>query len=225
MNTDQTLNAIPKMLLDLRNSKGLTPLGYGVNQQFYDDPRRLGIYLARYKFVAKMLSGKSNVLEVGCGDAFGTRVVLQEVDNICGIDVVPEFIEDNLSRMEEKWKFECKVHDILSGPVEGQFDGVYSLDVLEHIDVQDEHKYMSNITQSMTKEGVIIIGMPSIQSQEYASKWSKDGHVNCKNHEDLKRLVSKYFQNVFIFSMNDEVVHTGFYPMALYLIALGAGVK
>lgn len=25
--------------------------------------------------------------------------------------------------------------------------------------------------------------------------------------------------------MNDEVVHTGFYPMAHYLIALGAGRK
>ena len=36
----------------------------------------------------------------------------------------------------------------------------------------------------------------------------------------LKSLLSKYFHNVFIFSMNDEVVHTGFYPMAHYLFAL-----
>src|SRR5262249_47894355 len=33
-------------------------------------------------------------------------------------------------------------------------------------------------------------------------------------------LLEKYFAHVFIFSMNDEVVHTGFSPMAHYLFAL-----
>jgi hypothetical protein len=35
--------------------------------------------------------------------------------------------------------------------------------------------------------------------------------------------MAKFFHHVFIFSMNDEVVHTGFYPMAHYLLALGCG--
>jgi hypothetical protein len=34
-----------------------------------------------------------------------------------------------------------------------------------------------------------------------------------------------YFHNVFVFSMNDEVVHTGYYPMAHYLFAVCAGKK
>jgi len=37
--------------------------------------------------------------------------------------------------------------------------------------------------------------------------------------------VSKFFRNIFIFSMNDEVVHTGFHPMAHYLFAIGVGKK
>ncbi len=51
----------------------------------HEDPRRLLFVLARYKFVAKMLSGKQRVLEVGCGDAFGTRSVLQEIGAIQGL--------------------------------------------------------------------------------------------------------------------------------------------
>ena len=42
---------------------------------------------------------------------------------------------------------------------------------------------------------------------------------------EFKRFMQRYFHNVFLFSMNDEVVHTGFYPMAHYLIALGVGIK
>ena len=35
----------------------------------------------------------------------------------------------------------------------------------------------------------------------------------------------RHFHEVFIFSMNDEVVHTGFYPLAHYLFALCVGKR
>ena len=84
---------------------------------------------------------------------------------------------------------------------------------------------MENILSSMNEHGVFIAGMPSIESQKYASKRSKKEHVNCKSGNKLKEMLNKYFHNVFVFSMNDEVVHTGFYPMAHYLFALGVGKK
>jgi ubiquinone/menaquinone biosynthesis C-methylase UbiE len=59
------------------------------NQVWNDDPRRLVFTLARYKFVSKMLSGKQRVLEVGCGDAFASRIVKQEVAELTVIDFDP----------------------------------------------------------------------------------------------------------------------------------------
>jgi SAM-dependent methyltransferase len=210
----------------LREAKGLTPLGLRASATWHGDPKRLMIVLSRYKFVAKMLSGKKKVLEVGCGDAFGSRLLLQEVGSLCAIDFDKVFVDDANKRMENLWKFDCRVHDILSGPVEGgPFDAAYSLDVLEHISKADEQRYVSHITRSLTDEGILIIGTPSIQSQRYASEGSKAGHVNCKDHKELKELVLHFFHNAFIFSMNDEVVHTGFYPMAHYLFAVATGRK
>ena len=212
-------------LLEIMKKKGLASLGLMTNQVWHDDPRRLLFYLSRYKFVAKILSGKQKVLEVGCGDAFGARIVLQEVENLCAIDFDPIFIEDVKNRIENDACFECKAHDILSGPVEGMFDAAYSLDVMEHIPKEQEDAFITNIIKSLTPPGVLIIGIPSIQSQAYASAYSKEGHVNCKDHKELKKLMLNFFQNVFLFSMNDEVVHTGFYPMAHYLIALCVGIN
>ena len=214
-----------QILLDLQREKGLTRLGLMTNQVWHDDPRRLLFYLSRYKFVSKMLSGKKGVLEIGCGDVFGTRIVQQEVGEVCAVDFDPLFIKDIGERMEEKWRFECKVHDMLKGPMEGEFDAAYSLDVIEHIPKGMEEVFMKNISESLEPNGVLIIGTPSIQSQVYASKPSKEGHVNCKDHKEFKELMLKYFHNIFIFSMNDEVVHTGFYPMAHYLLALGVGKR
>ena len=82
-----------------------------------------------------------------------------------------------------------------------------------------------NIINSLSDGGVVILGMPSLESQKYASSASKDGHVNCKTGKDLKSLCEKYFHNVFLFSMNDEIVHTGFEKMAHYLLVLCCGIK
>src|SRR5260370_42656350 len=115
-----------------------------------------------------MLSGKQRVLEVGCGDAFGTRIVLQEAGAVCAVDFDEVFIRDVNSRMEERWRFKCQTHNMLSGPVEGPFDAAYSLDVIEHIPRADELRFMDNITQSLDNNGVLLIGTPSLQSQAYA---------------------------------------------------------
>ena len=195
------------------------------NQVWYDDPRRLTFLLARYKFVAKMLGGCSNVGEVGCGDAFGTRVVLQEVPNITVYDFDPVFIEDIRARYDERWPLKAEVHDIVASPLPRKHEALFSLDVIEHIAPSDEHAYLSNLCNSLTDGGLLMIGTPSLESQPYASPLSKAGHINCKSGEELKALLEKYFAHVFMFSMNDEVVHTGFSRMAHYLFALCVGPK
>lgn len=225
METEKTKEPQYQAHVSLRDTKGLTQLGLFTNATWHEDPRRLLFVMSRYKFVAKMLSGKQRVLEVGCGDAFGTRIVFQEVASICAIDFDEVLVKDVNERMEERWRFDCRVHDILSGPVDGTFDAAYGLDIIEHIPKADEQRFIAHIVQSLSDNGVLIIGTPSVQSQIYASKLSKEGHVNCKDHRELKQLILSHFHNCFLFSMNDEVVHTGFYPMAHYLFAIGAGKK
>ena len=76
---------------------------------------------------------------------------------------------------------------------------------------------------SLSSALLAVIGSPSLQSQTYASLASKAGHVNCKDGKEFQRVMLRHFDNVFLFSMNDEVVHTGYHPMAHYLLAVCAG--
>ena len=205
--------------------RGCERLGLMSSWAYLDDPKRLAFTFSRYKFVAKMLSGCQYVLEVGCGDGFGSRIVVQEVKALTAVDFDHSFVHDANARMTDRWPFTCVQHDILDGPVSGIFDSAYSLDVLEHIPLDHEHRFISNMIAPVNEQGVVIIGMPSLQAQTYASPQSKEGHVNCKDQRDLKLLMEKYFHNVFMFSMNDEVVHTGFHAMSHYNLALCCGKK
>ena len=206
------------------NAKVLQPAGLQLGARtaysYLTDPKHLLFNLSRYKFVAKMLEGKGKVLEVGCGDGFGSALVAQAVGKLTALDLDPRFIAEIQSSHPYAGKIEFSAHDMLAGPVAGRFEAAFSLDVLEHIERADEPTFLTHLVASLTDDAVCIVGMPSLESQAYASEISKLGHVNCKTATELKTVMAAYFRQVFIFSMNDEVVHTGFHPMAHYLFAL-----
>lgn len=203
-----------------RQAHGETVLGPMAAHAWHADPKRFAFTAARYKFVAKMLEGRHSALEVGCADAFFSRIVQQHVKEFTAIDIDPYFIANAKSRMNPGWPAKYLVHDILAGPVMDNFEAAFALDVLEHIQPSREAVFMQNLVDSLDAHGIAIIGMPSHESQAHASAISKTEHVNCKSGPELKTFLHRWFRNVFLFSMNDEVVHTGYTPMAQYLLAL-----
>ncbi|MEW5864651.1 MAG: methyltransferase domain-containing protein [Pseudomonadota bacterium] len=119
-------------------SRGFERLGLRASQSWHEEPKHLLFRLARYKFVAKMLAGAEHVLEIGCGDAFGTCIVQQYVKRLSATDFDAVFLEDVEARMVPRWHFTVFQHDPLAGPIAGSYDGVFALDVLEHIRPRDE---------------------------------------------------------------------------------------
>jgi SAM-dependent methyltransferase len=202
---------------------GPTALGVLKNWEWHDDPRRMLFSMARYKFVAKMFEGRESVLELGCGDGFNAPIVKQAVGRLTLTDFDPLFIADARERMRDRWPYEAHVVDILKDDIPGgPYDAIYSLDVLEHLPAEADDLVISKLCAALTPDGAAIVGMPSLESQAHASAASKAGHINCKSMPDLKALMQRHFHAVFMFSMNDEVVHTGYHKMAHYLLALCA---
>ncbi len=221
----ETLDPVNSPIAAILKNHGLARFGVHANKQWFEDPRHLLFSMSRYKFVAKMLSGCRKVLEVGGGDGFNARLVLQEVGSLLITDADPWFIKWAESLRTDAWYFSTRVHDILDGPVDGTYDGIYSLDVIEHIPPAHEPTYLTNMCSSLSATGILIIGTPSKESQVYSRPPDVSGHINCKAAPELKASLLNYFNTVFMFSMNDELVHTGHYKMAQYLLAVCCGKK
>ncbi len=217
MVTARALNAWQAVRESREWEERAVEMGPNTSEQYRYDPRHLCFVLARYKFCAKLLSGRNNVLEVGCGDAFGTPIV--------AVDWDPQMTKSNLRRLDFMDNCTFKHHDVVVEPVAGTFDGVFSVDVIEHIDPIAENEFMKNTCTNLSDDGVYILGTPNVKAEAYARPRSVVGHINLKDAASLSDLLERYFKNVFIFSMNDEVVHTGFYNMAHYLFAVGTGLR
>jgi len=195
-------------------------LGTASAQDYVHDPKHLSFAISRYKFVAKMLVGLGHVIEVGCGDGFGAPLIAQVVGELTCTDIDEEQLRDNCARLAVFKNISFEYYDFREKSHPKTAEGLYLVDVLEHIFPEEEARFMSHLAGSLTARGVAVIGTPNASADIHASENSKIGHVNLKQGEQLRALCQQHFHNVFMFGMNDEVVHTGFLPMSHYLMAL-----
>ena len=135
-----------------------------VKEQFFGDPLTLSpkisatirnvehgllFILARYKFALKMMANRQNlkVLDLGCNDGLGDLMIWQDCqcEQLVGVDFDEDAIRwanDNLK--QEGLSFvqgDFMGMDVFSG----QGDCVISLDVIEHIPVEQEAEYFQTV--------------------------------------------------------------------------------
>lgn len=204
------------------------PLGPWSSYSLLNDPKHMCFVLSRYKFCSKILESKANILEVGCGDGFGVPIVANNSKFVLAVDTDDRLIEGNKQRLSKIEKIKFVNHNMCNSPVHfGNiiFDGAFSIDVIEHLDKELEVRFMCNICDSLKTDGIYVMGTPNITASEYATYRSEVQHINLKSYDSLRKLMETYFDNVLMFSMNDEVVHTGYGNMAHYLFGVGVGVK
>ncbi len=219
-----TKEKIYDVLFHENKKKGLNKLGIMASYSWDKDPKHLGFVFSRYKFVSKMFLGKKSVLEIGASDGWLSRIVKQNVKELTVSDFDPEFIKFGKKLYSKKYPTKFILHDMTKNFTKKKYDAIYALDVLEHIPKKKENIFIKNIVKSMNPTGVLILGCPSIESQRYTNP-KQQGHVNCKSGKEFKSFLESFFSNVFLFSMNDEVLHTGFEKMSHYLFLICTNPK
>lgn len=188
------------------------------------DPKHLLFTLSRYKFCAKMMKKNLQIIEIGCGEGIGTLMFISETKaKITAIDFDAAQIDYAVKNIQPftqgRVNFICR--DIITSPPNGvKGNALVCLDVIEHIHHLEEGQFLNNCFRLVKKGGIAVFGTPNKLAGRYASKRSQIGHINLFDPDRLALTLEKHCKNVFIFSMNDEMVHTGFSDMAHYLMAL-----
>ncbi len=211
------------------NYNGGLTLGPYYSDMLIQQSRHLLFTLSRYKFVCQLMRFRDSVkvLELGCQEAIGSLLLAQNTrfEGYTGIDFDHDAIMWNKEHFPSDFVF---IEDdfLKCSNVDGApFDLVFSLDVIEHIDRNKEDKLCRVMSDNLRNDGVVVIGTPSVNMSPYASEPSKIGHINLFDQKRLYELMSRYFNNVFIFNMNDEIVHLGFDQMSCYMFAVCTGKR
>ena len=184
------------------------------------DLLRLTIFLARYKFVARLVRKTDHILEIGSGSGLGSLFLGQHAGQVTGIDIRTTAVEEARA-LNRNPKVDFLVADFFELDTNTRYDVILALDVIEHMPAEQGDLLLARISSSLKHSGVAIIGTPSLYSWEYQSPLSKASHVKCYDRDELLAAMDRHFGRCTAFSMNDELVHTGFHKMAWYYFALG----
>ena len=184
-----------------------------------DNLMRLLLQLARYKFAARVLRPSDSVLEVGCGMGMGTLFLGQNCRSVKGIDSNARNIsEAKNTGFCKNVSFETA--DFFKYPKTKKYDAVVSIDVIEHMLEASARRFLSKTAELIDKNGMLILGTPSRYAYKYQGVLSQAGHLKLYDQDELVKLTQKYYGRVLAFSMNDELVHTGFSKMSWYYFIL-----
>lgn len=177
------------------------------------------VRLSRYKFIARIIKKTDRILEVGCGTGLGTSFLGQNCKEIIGLDLKQHEIDEAKGFIKrENVKFQ--VGDFFSFSESEMFDAVVNMDVIEHMQEDIGNKLVKKASKVLSSNGLFICGTPSNYSYPYQGALSQASHIKCYDRDELEELMNQHFGRCMIFSMNDELVHTGYHKMAWYYIAV-----
>jgi len=148
----------------------------------------------RYHFAARWAAGK-RVLDVACGEGYGSAALARHAAHVTGIDVSEAAIAHAKSAYPGVANLEFLAASCTSLPLpDATVDTVVSFETIEHIHGQEA--FLDEVARVLAPGGVFVLSCPN--KVEYSDKrdYQNEYHVKELYRDELARLVSARFPEV-----------------------------
>lgn len=162
----------------------------------YDEARHLAAY--RY---ARTLVGGRDVLDAGCGEGFGTVLLVDQARSVLGVDYAAEAIATARAAYPRP-TLEFRQLDVHELPqLERRFDLVTNFQVIEHL--PDPVRFLRAVRGVLAPSGQLMLTTPN----RLTSVSENPVHLREYIAEELRALLAPLFGEVRIYSMlgNEKV--------------------
>jgi 2-polyprenyl-3-methyl-5-hydroxy-6-metoxy-1,4-benzoquinol methylase len=153
-------------------------------------------HLHRYLLAKQVVAGKT-VLDIACGEGYGSAMLAQAAQKVTGVDISQEAV----SHAQMKYRGDNLEYRLGSCSViplaDDSVDVVVSFETIEH---HTEHEaMMREIKRVLRLGGVLIISCPD--KLEYSDKpgFNNPHHVKELYRDEFKKLLNSYFKNHSIY--------------------------
>lgn len=163
-------------------------------------------HLHRYALAKEFIKNKI-VLDIACGEGYGSNILAQDANSVIGVDIDQETITHAIK------KYQKKNLSFLQGSVENipcaphSFDVIISFETLEH--TAEHTKMLEEIKRVLKPGGILIISTPEKKAYtELLGSYSNPFHKKELYKKEFSELLGRFFkyqislnQNLFITSL------------------------
>jgi SAM-dependent methyltransferase len=161
-------------------------------------------HLHRYAYAATLVKGK-RVLDLACGEGYGSRMLAETASSVVGVDID----EDIIGHAAERYRspaLQFMRGSITAVPIsEGRsFDAIVCFEAIEHIEGHDA--LLCEVKRLLSPSGIFIVSTPNKALYRDAAQFQNPFHVRELYFRDFQELLERHFRNV---SLLGQRIHPG----------------
>ena len=202
--------------VQLNQPPGVPPLPLTGERTLPDVPEENYWYrrhLVVYEWIAARAGGL-RVVDMACGEGYGSDVLAREAAAVVGVDANPEAHEHaRLRYVRPNLRFERDLVESFAEPC----DAVVFLQTIEH--VQDPGAILEHFKSMLGDAGTAFVSTPNLLTlaPPGAEKSDNPWHVHEYRAEEFRRLCADHFSTVELFGLFHAL------KLRLHELALGLG--
>jgi O-antigen biosynthesis protein len=154
-------------------------------------------HLHRYAFACEYVGGKK-VLDIACGEGYGTRLLSEVAASVIGVDISTEVVAHARRKYGEESHLTFQVGACGAIPLpDASVDAVVSFETLEHI---GEHELMlREVKRVLNPSGILIMSTPDKLYCSDIPNNNNPFHIRELYEAEFRSLLGAFFSNVFMF--------------------------
>lgn len=154
-------------------------------------------HLHRYGFAKEFVKGKK-VLDLACGEGYGSYMLSEEASKVIGVDIDEstikhagaKYAKDNLKFIKSSITKVAVREDKL-------FDVIICFEALEHI--EGHRKVMAEVKRLLKNDGIFIVSTPNKYVYSDQANYKNPWHKKELYIDEFKTLLKSTFNNVLIY--------------------------
>jgi SAM-dependent methyltransferase len=153
-------------------------------------------HLHRYYLASSLMKGR-RILDVACGEGYGSHLLSQSGVEVVGVDISAEAVAHASRRYGSATLRFVEASAAVLPFESGSFDTVVSFETIEHHDQHEE--MLAEIKRVLKSDGILVISSPNKQHYSVDRDYQNPYHVKELFREDFQALVGKYFDEQALF--------------------------
>jgi SAM-dependent methyltransferase len=147
----------------------------------------------RFSFARALVAGR-RVLDVACGEGYGSALLADSAAHVIGVDIDPHTLAHARATYGARTNVEFIEGSAARLPLpDASVDVVVSFETIEHLDAPDQPRMLAEFDRVLQPDGVLILSSPNRPQYSDARNYVNPFHVHELDRDELAGLLAPHF--------------------------------